>query len=86
MMTLPTALAQSCDTYFYQVGKAFYDLPPDRGQPLQRWAKTFGSGSRPASTSGPRRQGLLPTIEWKQDLHEEDRPLLLGDRPPLEAG
>ena len=64
-MTLPTAIAQSCDTYFYQVGKAFYDLPPDRGQPLQRWAKTFGFGQQPGLDVGPATSGLLPTIAWK---------------------
>jgi penicillin-binding protein 2 len=66
-MTLPTALAQSCDTYFYQVGKSFYDLPPDRGQPLQRWAKTFGFGETTGLDVGPETSGLLPTIKWKQE-------------------
>jgi penicillin-binding protein 2 len=65
-MTLPTALAQSCDTYFYQVGKSFYDLPPDRGQPLQRWARTFGFGRQPGLDVGPATSGLLPTIDWKR--------------------
>jgi penicillin-binding protein 2 len=64
-MTLPTAIAQSCDTYFYQVGKRFYDLPADRGQPLQRWAKTFGFGQQPGLDVGPATSGLLPTIAWK---------------------
>jgi penicillin-binding protein 2 len=67
MMTLPTALAQSCDTYFYQVGKSFYDLPPDRGQPLQKWAKTFGFGKPTGVDVGPETSGLLPTIKWKQE-------------------
>ena len=67
MMTLPTALAQSCDTYFYQVGKAFYDLPPDRGQPLQRWAKTFGFGETTGLDVGPETSGLLPTLKWKRE-------------------
>jgi penicillin-binding protein 2 len=66
-MTLPTALAQSCDTYFYQVGKSFYDLPPDRGQPLQKWAKTFGFGEQPGLDVGPATSGLLPTIGWKRE-------------------
>ena len=65
-MTLPTALAQSCDTYFYQVGKAFYDLPPDRGQPLQKWARTFGFGRQPGLDVGPATSGLLPTFAWKE--------------------
>ena len=87
-MTLPTALAQSCDTYFYQVGKSFYDLPADRGQPLQKWAKNVRlRPSSRGSMSAPRPPGLLPTIDWKHaDVHEEDRSLLLGGRPPLEAG
>jgi penicillin-binding protein 2 len=65
-MTLPTALAQSCDTYFYQVGKEFYDLPPDRGQPLQKWARSFGFGRQPGLDVGPATSGLLPTIDWKR--------------------
>jgi penicillin-binding protein 2 len=66
MMTLPTALAQSCDTYFYQVGKSFYDLPPDQGQPLQRWARTFGFGKPTGIDVGPESSGLLPTFAWKK--------------------
>ena len=53
-MTLPTALAASCDTYFYEVGNRFYNLPERRGQPLQRWARTSASASRAASTSAAR--------------------------------
>ena len=47
-----TALARSCDTYFYDVGKIFYER---RTSPLQAWARKMGFGSRPASTSAPRR-------------------------------
>jgi penicillin-binding protein 2 len=66
-MTLPTALAQSCDTYFYQVGKAFYDLPPERKQPLQLWAAKFGFGLPTGIDVGPETSGLLPTIKWKHE-------------------
>ena len=41
-MTLPTAIAASCDTYFYQLGYAFYRLPAQYGSPLQKWASAFG--------------------------------------------
>ena len=68
-MTLPTAIAQSCDTYFYQVGKLFYDLPADRGQPLQKWAKTFGFGEPTGLDVGPEEAGLVPTIKWRQDTY-----------------
>ena len=64
-MDLPTALAQSCDTYFYDVGNKFYLLPKGRGQPLQRWARKFGFGSRTGIGITPQAPGLVPTIAWK---------------------
>ena len=65
-MTLPTALETSCDTYFYRVGKLFYDLPEERGQPLQEWASTFGFGRPTGLDIGGEESGLLPTIEWRR--------------------
>jgi penicillin-binding protein 2 len=65
-MTLPTALAASCDTYFYQLGEDFYSLPPDRGHPLQLWASRFGFGQTTGIDVGPETAGLLPTPEWRQ--------------------
>jgi penicillin-binding protein 2 len=65
-MDLPTAIAQSCDTYFYRVGNKFYNLPPNRGQPMQRWARAFGFGKTSGSDLGPQAPGLVPTIGWKQ--------------------
>ena len=56
-MDLPTALAISCDTYFYELGNRFFKLPPSAGHPLQAWAASFGFGRRTGSTSGPRRPG-----------------------------
>jgi penicillin-binding protein 2 len=67
-MDLPTALAYSCDTYFYAVGNAFYELPVDRGQPLQGWARKFGFGRRSGIDVGPETTGLVPTIGWKHRM------------------
>ena len=65
-MTLPTALEASCDTYFYQVGYDFYRLPPERGHPLQAWARRLGIG-RPTGIDLPgETKGLLPTPEWRK--------------------
>ena len=64
-MDLPTALAQSCDTYFYRVGNTFFDLPSDRGQPEQRWARAFGFGQASGTDMGLMQAGLLPTIGWR---------------------
>jgi penicillin-binding protein 2 len=62
---LPTALAESCDTYFYQVGYDFYALPPSRGHALQLWASRFGFGDKTGIDVGPETTGLVPTPEWR---------------------
>jgi penicillin-binding protein 2 len=65
-MTMPEAIAYSCDTYFYRLGNSFYLLPPDRGQPEQSWARKFGFGRQPPLEKGlTQASGLLPTIAWK---------------------
>jgi penicillin-binding protein 2 len=64
-MTLPTALAVSCDTWFYQLGYKFYNAPPSAGHPLQAWASRFGFGRSTGVDVGPESPGLLPTPEWR---------------------
>jgi penicillin-binding protein 2 len=64
-MTLPTALAVSCDTWFYQLGYDFYNAPPSAGHPLQAWAARFGFGRDTGVDVGPESAGLLPTPEWR---------------------
>jgi penicillin-binding protein 2 len=66
-MDLKTALAESCDTYFYQVGYDFYKLPPNRGHPLQAWASRFGFGSPTGLDIGGEASGLVPTPEWRRE-------------------
>jgi penicillin-binding protein 2 len=65
-MSLPTALAASCDTWFYQLGYDFYKAPPSAGHPLQAWAARFGFGRRTGVDVGPESGGLLPTPEWRR--------------------
>ena len=64
-MDMPTALAYSCDTYFYQLGDLFYGLPKTRRQPLQKWAEVFGFGQITHADVGPEASGLVPTIGWR---------------------
>jgi penicillin-binding protein 2 len=94
-MTLPTAIAASCDTFFYQLGYDFYKLPPSAGHPLQAWAARFGFGRKTGVDVGPEESGLLPTPEWrkrtftpKTDPHnwEIDRLWKPGDSIQLTIG
>src|SRR6478735_9626510 len=65
-MDLTTAIAESCDTYFYELGKRFYNLPADRGHPLQAWANRFGLGELSGLDVGPESPGLIATPEWRR--------------------
>jgi penicillin-binding protein 2 len=65
-MTLPTALAASCDTWFYKLGDEFYHAPASEGHPLQAWAARFGFGRKTGVDVGPESAGLLPTPEWRK--------------------
>jgi penicillin-binding protein 2 len=64
-MTLEQAIAESCDTFFYQVGERFYQLPADAGHPLQAWANRFGLGEPTGIDIGGSVNGLMPTPEWR---------------------
>jgi penicillin-binding protein 2 len=77
---LPTALAMSCDTYFYELGKRFYLLPADRGHPLQGWANRFGLGQKTLIDVGPEVAGLIPTPEWRRNAYPKSQGYGIVDR------
>ena len=68
-MTLTTALSQSCDTYFYDVGYRYYERG-ERERPywtkMQDWAKKFGFGQPTGIDIGGEETGLLPTPAWRR--------------------
>jgi penicillin-binding protein 2 len=68
-MTLTAALAESCDTYFYEVGMRFYNEDRDR---MQQWAEKFGFGRTTGLDVGGEAQGLVPTPEWRKKTFESD--------------
>ena len=68
-MTLTTALAQSCDTYFYDVGNRYFERG-EHDRPywtrMQDWAKPFGFGAVPGLDVGGDTAGLIPTPAWRK--------------------
>ena len=61
-MTLHTALAQSCDTWFYRLGDRIYAADPSRqGVLIQQWARRFGLGSTPPVDLTGAGAGYLPS-------------------------
>ena len=60
-MTLPTALEQSCDTWFYRLGdKIYLSDPSKQGTLIQDWARKFGLGSTPPIDLTGASPGYLP--------------------------
>jgi len=58
-VSLHRAIVESCDVYFYNVGKL---LGVDR---LAQYAQAFGLGTRTGVALAGERRGLIPTREWK---------------------
>ena len=60
-MTLPTALEQSCDTWFYRLGARIWAADPARKATLiQSWARKLGLGTRPPIDLTGAAAGYLP--------------------------
>ena len=87
-MTLPQALEASCNTYFYEIGRKFYELGPERGHPFQAWASRFGFGDTSGLDLGGEASGLLPTPEWRRRTYDNaiDRLWKPGDSIQLAIG
>ena len=71
-MTLVEALAESCDTYFYEIGNRFYERGSEGRVRLQQWARRFGFGTTSGLDIGGEAEGLLPTPEWRKRTFETD--------------
>jgi penicillin-binding protein 2 len=84
-MTVSTALANSCDTFFYNVALRFYER---KDSPLQRWSRTMGFGSGTGIDLGPESKGLVPTPAWRRKTFktEIDRIWTSGDSVQLAIG
>jgi penicillin-binding protein 2 len=61
VMNLPTALAQSCDTWFYRLGDRIWAAdPPRKATLIQHWARLLGLGSTPPIDLTGATAGYLP--------------------------
>src|SRR5436190_523835 len=60
-MSLPTALAESCDTWFYRLGDKFF-LAGSQG--IQRWAHQLGLGHPTGFDVPGEAHGIVPTPAW----------------------
>lgn len=70
-ISLHRALVESCDVYFYDVGKL---LGIDR---IHQYATRFGLGTRTGISVGREKSGLIPDTEWKEKTKKA--PWYLGE-------
>lgn len=77
-VSLHRAIVQSCDVYFYNVGKM---LGVDK---LAEYARRFGFGSQTGITLPREKSGLIPTRDWKQARLKE--PWQIGETISVAIG
>ncbi|MFE8072733.1 penicillin-binding protein 2 [Marinobacteraceae bacterium S3BR75-40.1] len=77
-MTLHDAIAQSCDTYFYDMG---YKMGIDT---MSNYLAEFGFGRNAALDVGEAKSGLLPTRDWKRAV--KNQPWYPGDSVNMSIG
>lgn len=77
-ISLHRAIVQSCDVYFYHVGKL---VGVDK---LAEYARGFGLGASTGITLHREKTGLIPTREWKQMRFNE--PWQIGETISVSIG
>jgi penicillin-binding protein 2 len=71
-LSLISALGQSCDIYFYQLGGGYRDRSEGLGEErLGYYAELFGMGSRTGIDLPGEAPGLVPTVKWKRVNYSE---------------
>jgi len=63
LIDLRTALARSCNTFFYEIGKRLNDRDPNI---LPNTAKSFGLGKATDIDFVFEAQGIVPSLDWKK--------------------
>jgi penicillin-binding protein 2 len=71
-MSLPTALAESCDTWFYRVGDLMYAHDGPNGNGIQHWANLLGLGHPTGLDVPGESSGLVPTPRWLKKTYKEE--------------
>lgn len=71
-LSVISALGQSCDIFFYQVGGGYRDRFEGLGEErLGYYAELFGFGNRAGIDLPAEAPGLVPTVKWKRVNYSE---------------
>lgn len=83
-VNLYSAIAQSSNVYFYEVGGGFGDIVGLGISRLREWWERFGLGRTTGVDLPGEAAGFLPSPEWKEK--KDKRPWLLGDTYNISIG
>ncbi len=64
---LRTAIAYSCDVYFYEIGGGFGSQPGLGISKIDQYARLFGLSAPTGLVLGKEASGVIPTPEWKKE-------------------
>jgi len=81
-----TAVIESCDVYFYEIGYRFYKTGQEK---LQEWSRNFGLGSLTEVDLPSETEGRVPDKAWKKKWNENKPELqtwLPGDTVNMAIG
>lgn len=67
-----TAIAESCDVFFYGVGGGYEQISGLGSAKIQDWFRKFNLGSETGVDLTGENPGLVPTNEWKRKTKGED--------------
>jgi penicillin-binding protein 2 len=81
MLTLHSAIVQSCNTVFYQLGAELDDKDPEL---LPNMAKAYGLGAKTGIPYFPETEGTVPDPEWKREVIDDG--WATGDAVQLSIG
>lgn len=68
---LVTAIAQSCDVYFYEVGGGYGDIGGLGADRIKKYANLFGLGKITGIDIPGEKPGLIPDATWKKQARNE---------------
>lgn len=79
-----SAIAQSCDIYFYTLGGGYGDFKGLGIDRLEKYLKLFGFGKTTGIDLPNEKTGFVPDVDWKKETKKED--WYIGDTYHLSIG